>query len=70
MDAGLLEARGKNKGKRFFLSATMYRQLGQPAAFVRREGFTALQVEQMILQHVRAYEKVTRREVMELGRVD
>jgi len=69
VDRGLLEARRKNKSRGYFLSAAIYQQLGQPAAFVRREGFAPIQLEQMILQYVQAHGKIARREAMELGRI-
>ncbi|MBN1135424.1 MAG: putative DNA binding domain-containing protein [Anaerolineae bacterium] len=70
VEAGLLEGRGAKKGRTFLLSAGVYRALGRPAAYVRARGFEPEQMEQMVLQYVRAHGRITRREVMELCRVN
>lgn len=70
IEAGLLERRGAKKGRTYLLSAGVYRALGQPAAYVRARGFEPEQMEQMVLQYVRAHGRVTRREVMELCRIN
>jgi ATP-dependent DNA helicase RecG len=69
VEAGLLERRGAKKGRSYLLSAGVYRSLGQPAAYVRARGFEPEQMEQMILQYVRAHERITRREAADLCRV-
>jgi hypothetical protein len=51
------------------LSAGVYRKLGQPSAYVHTRGFEPEQMEQMILQYVRAHHGITRRDVTELCRV-
>lgn len=70
VEEGLLEGRGAKKGKTYLLSAAVYRALGQPAAYVRARGFEPEQSEQMILQYIRAHGSITRRQVMDLCRLD
>jgi ATP-dependent DNA helicase RecG len=69
VEAGLLEGRGSKKGRTYLLSASVYRTLGQPAAYVRARGFEPEQIEQMILQYVRAHGRITRREAADLCRI-
>jgi ATP-dependent DNA helicase RecG len=69
VEAGLLEGRGARRSRTYHLSAEVYREMGEPAAYVRRRGFERPQMEQMILQYVDAHGKITRREVVELCRV-
>jgi len=70
VESGLVEARGRTRARRYYLSALVYRKVGQPAAYVRRRGFDRLQMEQMILEYVRAHGRIVRREVMNLCRVN
>jgi ATP-dependent DNA helicase RecG len=70
VESGLAEAHGHTRSRRYHLSALVYREIGEPAAYVHRRGFDRLQMEQMILEYVRAHKRITRREVMELCRVN
>lgn len=69
VESGLVERRGRGKGRTYLLSAGVYRALGQPAAYVRARGFEPEQMEQMVLNYVRAHGRVTRRETAELCRI-
>lgn len=69
VETGLVEGRGAKRGRTYLLSAAVYRTLGQPAAYVRARGFEREQMEQMILQYVRAHGSITRRDVVELCRI-
>ncbi|MFW5942952.1 MAG: ATP-binding protein [Chloroflexota bacterium] len=69
VETGLLERRGATRSRIYLLSATVYRELGQPSAYVRTRGFDRLQMEQMIDQYVRAHGRITRSDVIELCRV-
>jgi len=66
---GILEARGERRGRFYHLSAAVYRQLGEKAAYVRMRGFETIQMEQMILQYVRAHGRITRKEAAELCQI-
>ena len=68
--SGLVEARGSGKGRSYILSAGVYRELGQAVSYVHAKGFESEQMEQMILQYVKAHGKVTRQEAMELCRIN
>lgn len=70
VESGLVEARGSGKGRSYILSASVYRELGQSASYVHAKGFESEQMEQMILQYVKAHGRVTRQDVMELCRVN
>lgn len=69
VESGLIERRGRGKGRMYHLSASVYRAMGQPAAYVRARGFEPDQMEQMILSFVRAHGRITRGQVMDLCRV-
>jgi ATP-dependent DNA helicase RecG len=66
VESGLLEARGEGKARSYHLSASTYRRLGEESAYIRQRGFEALQQEQMVVQYLRKYGRITRREVGEL----
>ena len=69
VEAGLVEPRGERKGRTWHLSAATYRRLGQPAAYVRQRGFEPLQQEQMVLQYVDKFSRITREETCTLCQV-
>lgn len=68
VEAGLVESRGARRGLTWHLSAAVYRRLGRPAAYVRQRGFEPLQQEQMVLQWVDKYGRITRAETCNLCR--
>jgi ATP-dependent DNA helicase RecG len=69
VEAGLVEPRGERKGRTWHLSVATYRRLGQPAAYVRQRGFEPLQQEQMVLQYVEKFGRITREETCTLCQV-
>ena len=69
IEAGLVEGRGGRRGRDYLLSANVYREIGRPEAYVYARGFETLQMEQMILQYVRAHRNIARREAAELCRI-
>jgi len=69
VETGLIEARGTGRGRAYHLSASTYRRLGEEAAYVRAKGFERHQMEQMILEYVKAHGRITRREAAELCRL-
>jgi ATP-dependent DNA helicase RecG len=66
VEAGLVEGRGERRARTYHLSAATYRRLGMPSAYVRQRGFEPLQQEQMVLQYVQKYGRISRAEVAEL----
>lgn len=70
VEVGLLERRGARRGRTYLLSAGVYRELGQPAAYVRTRGFERPQMEQMIHQYIQAHGRITRGDVVNLCRVN
>lgn len=70
VESGLVERQGRGKGRTYHLSAGVYRAIGWPAAYVRAHGFEVEQMEQMVLNYVRAHGRITRRETAELCRIN
>ncbi len=66
VERGYLEARGEGKGRTYHLTASMYRQMGGPASYVRTRGFDEIQQQQMVLTYVTEHGSATRAEVAEL----
>lgn len=69
VEAGLVEAHGIKKGRTYTLSPTVYRDIGQPAAYVRQAGFDSIQQEQMVLRYVHEHGEISRGDVVELCKV-
>jgi ATP-dependent DNA helicase RecG len=67
VEVGLIEARGTGRGWTHHLSASTYRWLGEEAAYVRLKGFEHQQMEQMVLEYVRAHGRITWREAAFVG---
>ncbi len=70
LEAGLIEAHGTGRGRTYTLSAKVYRQTGQKAAYIRQAGFDSLQQEQMVLKYIDTHGLIKRADVMELCRID
>ncbi|MBN1317961.1 MAG: AAA family ATPase [Anaerolineales bacterium] len=69
VEVDLLERRGSKRGRSYILSASVYRGIGKPADYVRIRGFEPEQMEQMVLQYVRAHGRIVRRETADLCRI-
>ena len=69
-EGGLLDKRGNRRSRTYHLSAGIYREMGEPAAYVRTHGFERPQMKQMILQYVRGHGRIARRNVMDLCHLD
>ena len=69
VEAGLIEAHGIRRARTYYLSASTYRRLGAMTAYIRRRGFETIQQEQMILDYVRTYGKITRGDAARLCRL-
>lgn len=66
VEAGLVEAHGKTRGRAYTLSAAMYKEKGDKIAYIRQMGFSKLQNEQMVLSHAQHHGRIQRQEVIEL----
>jgi ATP-dependent DNA helicase RecG len=66
VEAGLVDAHGTGRGRSYTLSAKVYRQAGQKAAYVRQTGFDPIQQEQMVLAFIDRHGSVKRSDVIEL----
>jgi ATP-dependent DNA helicase RecG len=69
VEAGLVEPQGIKKGRTYTLSASIYRQLGQSADYIRQVGFDRIQQEQMVVQYIQKHGQITRKDVMDLCRL-
>ncbi len=69
VEAGLVEAHGAARGRSYTLSAVVYQEAGNKAAYTRQVGFSAIQNEQMVLNYVRQHGQIKRSEVMDLCRL-
>ncbi len=69
VESGFVEPQGIKKGRTYTLSASIYRQLGQSADYIRQVGFDRIQQEQMVIQYTRANGQIKRKDVMNLCRL-
>lgn len=69
-DRGLLEARGRTRGRSYHLAASLYRRLGELTQYVRVRGFDQIQQEQMVLTFVDQHGSIARREAADLCQID
>lgn len=70
LESGLIEAHGTGRGRSYTLSAKIYQQTEQKAAYVRQAGFDAIQQEQMVLKYIVSHGGIKREEVMALCRLN
>jgi ATP-dependent DNA helicase RecG len=66
VEIGLIEAHGSNRDRTYTLSARVYRELGQSAAYVRQTGVDEIHYEAMILKLAKTKGIIKRADVMEL----
>ncbi len=69
VEAGLVQAHGIKKGRTYTFSSSVYREIGQPAAYIRQAGFDPIQQEHMVLQYIREHAQITRSDVVELCKI-
>jgi ATP-dependent DNA helicase RecG len=69
VEAGLVEAHGTGRGRSYTLSANVYRNVGQKAAYVRQAGFDVIQQEQMVLAYLAKHGSIKRADVADLCRI-
>lgn len=66
VERGLVEAKGEKRARVYHLSASVYRGIGQPEAYVRAHGVDPLRQEALVLEYVKAHGRITRGELMRL----
>lgn len=66
IERGLVEAHGAARGRSYTLSASLYRNAGDKAAYTRQAAFSALQNEQMILSYAWQHGQIKRADVVDL----
>jgi ATP-dependent DNA helicase RecG len=69
LEAGLIEAHGTGRGRSYTLSAGVYKQSGQKAAYIRQVGFAPIQQEQMVLSYIDKHGSIKRADATELCRI-
>jgi ATP-dependent DNA helicase RecG len=69
-EAGLVQRHGVARGRTYTLSPQVYRELGDEVEYTRQVGFDGLQQEQLVRRHVLEHDRIRRRDVMELCRLD
>lgn len=69
-ERGWIEPRGATQNRVYHLSATVYRQLGDSASYVRLKGFEPIRQEQMVLQLFQANDEVSSSDVAKLCQVN
>lgn len=65
-ERGWIEPRGATQNRLYHLSATVYRQLGDSAGYVRLRGFEPIRQEQMVLKLLQANDEVSSSDVAKL----
>ena len=70
IEKGLIEPRGRGRGREYHLSASLYRRFHEEPRYVRLRGYDRIQQEQMILTFVRAHGSIARREAADLCQID
>lgn len=66
VEGGVLEGRGEGRSRFYLFSPATYRAIGPASAYTRASGFEPVQQEQMVLAHLRAHGRITRRDVIDL----
>ena len=67
-EAGLVEARGSGRGRRYHLAPSFYRSAA-PEAYVRMRDFDPIQQDQMVLSYLDTYGSITRSKAAALCRL-
>ncbi|MBN8619092.1 MAG: putative DNA binding domain-containing protein [Anaerolineae bacterium] len=66
VERGLVEARGERKGRIYHLASSVYQRFKMENAYVRTRGFDLQQQEQMVLNYVQEFGRITRAETASL----
>lgn len=70
IEDGLIEKPKNQRHKEYILSASIYRQMGKPEAYTRRQGFERLQMEPMIVQYATQHGQIKRVDVEKLCKIN
>jgi ATP-dependent DNA helicase RecG len=66
---GLIESKGSKIDKSYNFTASIFGKFKKGSSYVQQRGFESIQHEQMIMQYLDKYGKITRRDVMKLCRI-
>lgn len=66
VEAGLVQPHGSTRHRSYTLSARVYQAKGDPVAYTRQAGFSSLQLEQQVINHVQHHGRVQRSDVINL----
>lgn len=67
VELGWVEGKGEKRGRVYHLSASVYRWLDKPEAYVRVHGIPPERLEALVLEFVRAHGRIERKHVVSLG---
>lgn len=70
VEKGMVEPRGRGRGREYQLSAALYRRFEEESQHVRARGYDRIQQEQMILAFVRTHGSIARRQAADLCQLD
>ncbi len=66
VEEGLVEARGEKRGRVYHLTASFYKTVGRPEAYVHVHGLEPLRQEALVEEYVRAHGSIRRAKAAEL----
>jgi ATP-dependent DNA helicase RecG len=69
IERGIIEARGERKARTYHLSVATSRRLGAESSYIRQQGFEPLQQEEMILQYLEKYGRISRSQAAEMCQI-
>ena len=69
-ERGLIEGRGEKRGRVYILSSALYQRFKTQAEYVRAKGFDLPQMEQMALEHLHKYGRISRSDIASLCKVN
>jgi len=69
-DRGLVEGKGRGRGRVYMLSHGLYKRLNMETEYERRRGIDPVRHEQMILQYIEDNGSITRRVAADLCQIE
>jgi ATP-dependent DNA helicase RecG len=66
VEKGFIRAKREKRGRVYILDSSIYERFGEPWGYVRSINFDSIRQEQMVLQAIETYGKITRSQVSDL----
>jgi ATP-dependent DNA helicase RecG len=70
IEKGIIESKGSKRGKTYNLTSPIFAKFKKETSYLLQKGFDPIQQEQMILGYIEKYKKITRRDVVELCKIE